>query len=152
MNAEECMRHMDKAILALKKKLVIKVMQGIDHSLSISHMGLLKFISDYDHCTVSDIANHLNITLSGVTQLTEKLVHMKLVTRTRSEEDRRIVCINITEEGKKLVEKFHQNRAKVFKEWFSILSEEEAKTYFRILEKITSHILSEDNDHESEHH
>lgn len=144
MELESYIKELDKTLLTVKKKLMPRLTKGIDSSLSMSHLYILRHIDCFDDCIVSELADYLGITLSGVTQLVEKLVKMNMVIRERSEKDRRVVYIRITEEGKKILVKLNENRIKAFSDYFSVLTEEEMKLHFKVLEKVTSHALRED--------
>ena len=144
MNLESYIKEMDKTFLTIKKKLMPRLAEGIDSSLSMSHLYILRHVDCFDDCIVSELAQYLSITLSGVTQLVEKLVKKNLVVRERSEDDRRVVYIKITDEGKNVLAKLNENRLKVYRDYFSVLTEEEMEVHFNILKKITSHALRED--------
>ena len=49
------------------------------------------------------MANELNVSNSHITAVTEKLINKGFVTRSRSTSDRRVVYLEITEQGKDLV-------------------------------------------------
>ena len=55
---------------------------------------------------VSRVANELNVSNSHITAVTEKLINKGFVTRSRSTSDRRVVYLEITEQGKDLVAKW----------------------------------------------
>lgn len=143
MNAKEFFEQHDRIVFKIVKKLGGKMRQGIDPSLTQSHIYLLMFIKNEGTCTVSDIANYLGITLSAVTGLTNRLFNMKLVTRLRSDADRRNVIIGLTDEGRDVLEKIDENRKKIFEDYYCCLDEIELKTYIRILNKLASNILNE---------
>lgn len=50
-------------------------------------------------CTMSELAHKINHSVSSATLIVDKLNEKKLVSRTRSEEDRRVVRVLLTEEG-----------------------------------------------------
>ena len=54
---------------------------------------------------VSRVANELNVSNSHITAVTEKIINKGFVTRSRSTSDRRVVYLEITEQGKDLVAK-----------------------------------------------
>lgn len=135
----------DKQIYSIHKKWVDLVCEGIDSNISLPHLYLLGFIQSRKSCIVSEIAQYLKITLSGVTSLLNKLVSMKLVTRKRSEEDRRIVIVELTEEGRKILELRNKNIREIFTRFFKDMDKEEVAIFFSVLEKIALKVLKEEN-------
>lgn len=69
----------------------------------------------------------------NATRLMDKLCDKKLIERERCEEDRRVVYINISDVGLKLLSKIDKQNNKSF---LNNLSEEEAKTLSDLLDKI----------------
>jgi DNA-binding MarR family transcriptional regulator len=133
--------YMDKMAFEVHKKVFSKMMEGIELSLSQSHVFILKYIRINGSCTVTTLAHHLGITLSAVTSLVDKLCRMELVTRVRSEEDRRVVIIELEEEGERVLSQVNENRKKLFEKLLENLSEEEINTLFNTIDKITEDIL-----------
>ena len=77
---------------------------------------------------MSTIAKKLGITVGSLTTSMNSLVNKKYAVRHRSEEDRRIVNIQLTEKGEKAYhhhEKFHED---MIQSLLKDLSEEETKT------------------------
>src|SRR5690348_16494408 len=60
-----------------------------DQILTIPQLRALGFIERHRGASLSDVANHLGIPLSGASRLIDKLVADELVTRTTSTDDRR---------------------------------------------------------------
>ncbi len=84
----------------------------------------------------SQIAYEVEVTSSHITAVTDRLVKKEYVTRKRSDSDRRIVYLEITEKGREVAEKLEQVRLKYYKEKFSHLSEEEMKTMITLFQSI----------------
>lgn len=141
MRVKEWMEQMDKISFEVHNRLFNHITKDVEPKINKSHIFLLKIIKNKENCTVTDIANHMDITLSAVTNLVNKLYEMGLVTRLRSERDRRIVYVGLTEEGKNVLKKIEDNRNRLFEKYFSDLSEEEIVSFFKTIEKITSKIL-----------
>ena len=67
---------------------------------------------------VSRVANELNVSNSHITAVTEKLINKGFVTRSRSTSDRRVVYLEITEQGKDLVAKMEGAKNNIYKKDF----------------------------------
>ena len=70
-----------------------------DQGLSMAQMGALFHIYRMGACGVSDIGSHLGVTNSAASQMLERLVQLKLITRTEDPEDRRVKHIVLTNKG-----------------------------------------------------
>lgn len=142
---DKCERIM-KIAFDIHKKLFAVLLKDVEPSLSQSHVFLLAYIKREGGCTVTDMANKLEITLSAVTSLVDKLCSAGLVIRTRSEEDRRVVFMQLTEEGEKVFELIEANKNKLHRKVFSNFSAEEFDGFFSSIEKITKNILDSNED------
>jgi len=74
--------------------------------------------------------------MSATTSIIDKMVEFKLVKRHHSKDDRRIVLITLTENGRMLVSKISKDRLVVIREILSVLSEKEKQLYLRLIKKI----------------
>jgi len=50
---------------------------------------------------MTEIADHLRLPISTVTGIVDRLVQKKLVNRSRTEEDRRVVMVELSQNGRK---------------------------------------------------
>lgn len=78
--------------------------------LSPVQFYLLKFVHSRGICNPSEVAAEFGITLGAVTGLIDRLLKTGLILRGRSEEDRRLVLISLTDKGKDLIEFFERTR------------------------------------------
>lgn len=86
---------------------------------------------------VSEIAKCFSIAIPTATELLDRLVAMRLVTRGHSKEDRRIVNVSLTDSGKALIKKAKKQRHEKINVILSKLSLEDKKQLLRILQKVT---------------
>lgn len=72
---------------------------------NISHgeYRALRTVSHTDICTMQDIAKSISVTKSGVTRIVSRLEGKKLVCRIKDQNDGRICCVQLSEEGKALM-------------------------------------------------
>ncbi|WP_315117108.1 transcriptional regulator, SarA/Rot family [uncultured Clostridium sp.] len=113
--------------------------------LSVTEVHTIEAISLYNKRTMSEVAMDLKITVGTLTTAINNLVKKGYVERSRSEEDRRIVYINLTKKGKlayRIHEKFHSN---MVKETISGLSKEEEEVLVSSLEKLNKFFKSKYN-------
>ncbi|HWI51991.1 MAG TPA: MarR family transcriptional regulator [Symbiobacteriaceae bacterium] len=104
--------------------------------LSGSQRVVLRALVDNGPQQVTEVANHLNVTLSAATGLVDRLVKAKLVTRDRDQKDRRVVWVKVTPEGEQAVKAAEQRRRAVLGQLVHHLSETDLYTLCSILERI----------------
>lgn len=75
--------------------------------LSIGEVHAIESIAKSDGCTIGDIARDLGLTLATVTATVDRIERKGYVTRQRSEEDRRLVRVFLTDTGR-AVDKTHR--------------------------------------------
>ena len=96
----------------------------------------LELLNTRGRLKMKDIAKELKVSLPAVTGLVDRLVSMKMVERGYDEQDRRVIFIALTLEGKKACESIKQARKKIIEQIFSVLTEGERQAYLGILRKI----------------
>jgi DNA-binding MarR family transcriptional regulator len=88
--------------------------------LSYAQYGLLHGLSERRECSARDLAEHSNLSPATVTQMLEHLEAGGYVTRTRSEQDRRVVLSVLTERGAAIV---GERQAEMEARWTHALEE-----------------------------
>lgn len=84
-------------------------------NLADGQIFLLMILSRHESVKASDIASRIGITYGAVTGMTDKLLSLGLITRERSVDDRRVVLISITDEGRKVMADIRNERAERFR-------------------------------------
>ncbi|MDY0943862.1 MarR family transcriptional regulator [Priestia megaterium] len=106
------------------------------YKLADGHILILMYLSRKKVCTVSDITSYLGITSGGGTVLTDALLKHNLITRTRSETDRRVVQLSLTKEGESIVEQIIKQRAEKFTQLFDGMEEDDVQKIISIFYKL----------------
>src|SRR4030042_2119562 len=70
-----------------------------DRGLTMAQFGAMLRLYHKGACGVSDIGSDLGVTNSAASQMLERLVQLKLITRTEDPIDRRVKQIVLTEKG-----------------------------------------------------
>lgn len=109
-------------------------------SLTISQMVILDYLMENEICKMSDLAKVLNLTMSAVTAIVDKMIRTDLLKRERSNEDRRVVRIMLLKKGRELAVQVKKARSNSVKEMFSTLTDAEKREYLRILHKIYNNL------------
>ena len=85
---------------------------------------------------MSQLSKHLSVSLPAVTRIVDKLYAEKMVERIYGKKDRRVIKINITAKGRKIVMAFRKQRKQALKEIFGKLCEKDRRDYLRILRRL----------------
>ena len=83
--------------------------------------------------TMSVVAKKLGITAGSLTTSVNSLVNKKYVTRQRSEEDRRVVFLKLTEKGKRAYEHHREYHRQMTEAVISRLDENEVTVLIKTL-------------------
>ncbi len=89
-----------------------KFIRSLGVNLSITEIHTLEAIASDVEKPMSEIASRLSITLGTLTTSINNLEKKGFVKRKRSEKDRRVVIVNLTEKAHDIMEKhtsFHEN-------------------------------------------
>jgi DNA-binding MarR family transcriptional regulator len=116
----------------------------IDLSLSKTEVFCLLWMSRNNEVIMSQIADMLDIPMSTATGVVNRLVKKGYLERYRSEADRRIVVIRLTEEGQKLVDEVKATASKYFQLFTEALTEEEKAVLLQIMRKMLNHLGKEE--------
>lgn len=108
----------------------------LDLELSKSQLLAMLIIDRHGEIIMSEVADYLNIPLSTTTGLVNRLVKSGYLSRERSESDRRIVAIQLTEVGKTLVANIKESVSKYVYRIDRLLTDEERETLLRIFVKV----------------
>jgi DNA-binding MarR family transcriptional regulator len=75
-----------------------------DNGLTIAQFGTMLRIYNKGACGVSDIGNILGVTNSAASQMLERLVQLKLISRSEDLTDRRVKQIDLTDKGRQIIQ------------------------------------------------
>ena len=108
-------------------------------------MKLLSIISKNDGIIQRDLAEILDMRPSSLTEMVSNLEKNSLISRKQDENDRRIMHVYLTEEGKKIIESFKQAKDDLHDSVFNCLTLDEKEKMLEIVRKVNSSLESLDN-------
>ncbi len=111
------------------------------YNLSIQQLNILRILigakkRERDWVTMQEIKELMVEKAPNATRLSDKLLDKGLVARKRSEEDRRVVYLGITDKGLDLVHKIDEDENKEYLSFMNKISGEEAKFCSDIFDKM----------------
>lgn len=118
-------------------------MNQLDQEITISDFLVLRYIRENGSVNVSDIAKHLQVSLSHVTNISDRLIAKGLIDRDRSVLDRRVVVLTITPSGEEMAAEIHRRRKAYLELLLEKVTDQELGDLIAIFTKI--------NDAKNEH-
>lgn len=111
-------------------------MRSVSPNCSFLEMKTLTIVHEQKNPSMRDIADELGISSPATTAVIDKLIENKDVIRSLDKDDRRIIRISLTAQGKKAFERNRNIIYNAINDKASILSENEQEELARILQKL----------------
>lgn len=116
----------------------------LDLQLSKTELFSMLIIDRHGEIIMSQIADYVQIPMSTATSIVDRLVKKGLVKRGRSETDRRIVTITLSDKGSEMISNFKEQILKYVNRIDSVLSNEEKQLLINLISKILA-VWNHDN-------
>ena len=98
-------------------------------AITLPQVWVLRCLSRQRECSMREIADFMKMGLSSVTGMVDRLVKQGLANRRRTERDRRLVFVDITAKGRKILKEILGQRRETTFNLFESLTAEERLTY-----------------------
>src|SRR6201996_6469133 len=105
--------------------------------LHSNDIGLFEVLAEPGRWTVRGIADAIRAPISTVSSALDRLEESGLVTRNRSADDRRVVCIELTVRGKRLADRLFDAHVENCRVMLLRLAPEDRDKFLRLIAKIT---------------
>ncbi len=109
-------------------------------AITLPQLWVLGYLAKQPECPMRELADFMKMGLSSVTGMVDRLVKQGLAGRRRTEKDRRIVFVDISQKGRKVLKEILEQRRITTLELFETLTAEERSIYLSILEKLVKKI------------
>lgn len=116
---------------------------ALREQLSPQEIRVLRTVGGMECPIMSAIAGAIRLSLSSATGLIDRLCEKRLVRRDRSPEDRRVVQVGLTDEGKRLHERARQSRVAFARDVLSALAPAEQEQLVALLGKASDKLKEE---------
>jgi len=103
---------------------------------------VLRQLTRQPECSMVELADFMKMGLSSVTGMVDRLVRQGLANRRRTEQDRRMVFVDITAKGRKILKEILEQHRRTILDLFESLTAEERSIYLCILEKLVKKLSS----------
>ncbi len=137
MTPEKTKRMMDACYLAKRvREMLPELPAGVAPSY-IHYLDIIEQLQDKGtRVKISDISDILGIPRPGVTRTVKEMEKKGLLRKISSEEDARMIYIVVTDEGRKLSDKYNKRYFGELSELLDDISEEEIDNMIKTTEKI----------------
>jgi DNA-binding MarR family transcriptional regulator len=136
--------HLDDLLTRLSRALRVQFFRNAN-GLTASQVFVTSFLSKRERAKASEIAKVAGLSPGAVTQVCDELVRLGLVERERSDADRRVVYVQLTEAGRQRVEQIRRQRAERIMDIVRQLEQEEVETFERVLHKVVGILETQDS-------
>ena len=104
--------------------------------MTMAEYHLLRILHRDGSQRITDLAHDLGVSLSHVTNVTDRLENKGWVVRKRSEQDRRAVELHITETGRKRMDQLQREKEQYYRKKLSSLPTESIHTLIDLLKQL----------------
>ncbi len=108
--------------------------------ISLPEIFVLRQLSSNEEPTMSELGRSISMDLSTLTRTVDKLVEKEFVVRKPDPEDRRVVRVTITAEGRKIINRFEVQRKKHIESILRQMTSQERKDLLKIFKTLHSRI------------
>ncbi|MBL1420022.1 MAG: winged helix-turn-helix transcriptional regulator [Alphaproteobacteria bacterium] len=110
---------------------------GVKVKMNPPDMHALMYISQYPKCMANKLSGFLGVAPTTVSSIIDRLVKKQLITRSRTEGNRRIVQLELTFAGKTAANAIKQEQLSHCEEMLLPLNEDERAMFASLLKKTT---------------
>src|SRR3954454_18032881 len=90
--------------------------------LNMQELRLIEFLGNEGPRMMREAAEHLTVAVNSMTSIVDHLEHKGLVYRQRSEEDRRVIRVELTEQGRTIHQSLVEINLRLFRSMLGVLT------------------------------
>lgn len=137
-NIDALTESFQKALFILLQNLGPQLINRAQIGLTAGQVFMLHLIQKENQCSVSKLAGKMEVAPSAITVMLDRLESHNYVSRTRDKADRRVVIIELTDDGKKKLEHVLEVRKQIMQLCLTQLEPGELTSFVQSLEKLAS--------------
>ncbi len=107
-----------------------------ENEMSRNEFFILKTLYEQGSKKSSDLSKMLNVSASHITAVTDSLIEKNWIQRVRSVQDRRIVDLHLTDEGKITLELFEKKKTDFLLEKFNDFNDQDIENFITLFNKL----------------
>jgi MarR family transcriptional regulator, organic hydroperoxide resistance regulator len=125
-----------RSIIQLNRLFGSEIVVRLGSQVTGTQMYMLHYIRESGKCRLTELAEKLDVKPSAVTVMIDRLQKAGYVLRTNDTADRRVIFVELTEEGYDILKKAQQIREDIVGTYLSKFDTEEARIATEVLEKM----------------
>ena len=141
---ETCANSLMDTTPQILQSIRVEMRRGRGSDISIPQFRTMRFIQRNPESSLSDLAEHLGLTLPSASKLVDGLVKQKLVTRKESASDRRRLTLMLTQTGASIVDSARTSARIHLAEKLKYLSEDDLETISQAMQILHPIFASQD--------
>lgn len=111
-----------------------------DDSLTFAQFAVMRTLFQEGPLVMSALAEQLGISLAGATGIVDRLVNAGMIERQRSDSDRRVVRVDLSDEGRRRMAQMKTERHEFLVSLVSPLTDDDLTTLVTLLRRVADHI------------
>ena len=111
-------------------------------ALTNGQFYMLRYIQQQGTCTSSNLAEAFFVNKSAITAVISRLKDKGLINRVRNEDDRRVVYLTLSENGKNLFTETEMKIQLLLEKFISEFNEDEISAFITTYEKLSSILVN----------
>jgi DNA-binding MarR family transcriptional regulator len=131
---DTCARELIDTAPKIMQAIRVEMRRGRGSDISIPQFRSLAFIQGNPDSSLSNLAEHLGLTLPSVSKLIDGLVKQKLVIRQESAVDRRRLTLVLTQAGASIVNSSRTGAQANLAKKLNCLSDDELETIYKAMQ------------------
>ena len=132
---------LDELILSLGQR-ILTYFASRSADFTIKEMFLIDVLGSRESATMSELAQLLSVPLTTMTSMVTRLVRRGYLDRSRTEEDRRIVLVSLSQEGREIFRQHRREYIRTVSEVLEDLTEEEQRTILAFIGQVLTTMSS----------
>jgi DNA-binding MarR family transcriptional regulator len=144
---EKKAKELSKYIGELTRKFMFMKAEVVppEYEFNMRELLFIIYLGWRESCKMSEVAEHMGLAMSTATGIADRLVHKDLIRRNRSEEDRRLVEVELTPKGREVYEWHTRQHIHLSRTILESLDQSDQEALIVLMRKIV------ENSHEVEH-
>jgi MarR family 2-MHQ and catechol resistance regulon transcriptional repressor len=104
--------------------------------LNMQELRVVEFLGNEGPRMMRELAEYLTVAVNSMTSIVDSLEHKRLVGRHRSEEDRRVIRVELTDAGREIYRSLVEVNLRLFRTMLGALTEDEQEIFMVLFRKI----------------
>ena len=141
-SADECARQILEIVPLVMAAIRTEIRSHRGSELSVPQFRVLIFLNRHEGASLSDIAEHLGLTLPSMSKMIDGLLARNMVTRQMHSEDRRCVALALTALGRQAMQSAYKATESRLAERLVVLPAAERRTIIKAMQVLASIFMS----------